>query len=90
MGKPLLIKKYILFNGRTSAQSVHMVYLVLIQEALQQRDAIQEELQGKVDDVTDLTQTLAQLRQQQEQWQFDGEELREKVSITFTNITRTW
>ena len=74
----------------TSAQSVHMVYMGLIQEALQQRDAIQEELQGKVDDVTGLTQTLAQLRQQQEQWQFDGEELREKVSITFTNITRTW
>ena len=72
----------------TSAQSA--AYMDLIQEALQQRDAIQEELQGKVDDVTGLTQALTQLRQQQEQWQFDGEELREKVSITFTNITRTW
>ena len=56
-------------------QALHVV----AQEALHQRDMSRDELQVKVDDGSSLTQTIAQLRQDLEQRQFDCDQLEQQV-----------
>ena len=62
-----------------SQSKIRFVFIHL-QEALQERDSSRDQLQIKVDDLKNVTQSLERLRHELEDVTFEKDELKQKVS----------